>query len=33
MLFDLYKFLFDELIVNDDKYIYLKENYENKIVI
>lgn len=33
MLFDLYKFLFDELIVNDDKYIYLKENYENMIVI
>lgn len=31
MSFDSQKFLFDESIVNDDKYIYSKENYENMI--
>lgn len=31
MSFDSQKFLFDESIVNDDKYIFSKENYENMI--
>lgn len=31
MSFDSQKFLFDESIVNDDQYIYSKENYENMI--
>lgn len=31
MSFDSQKFLFDESIVNDGKYIYSKENYENMI--
>lgn len=33
MSFDSQKFLFDESIVNYDKYIYSKENYENMIAI
>lgn len=31
MSFDSHKFLFDESIVNDGKYMYSKENYENMI--
>lgn len=31
MSFDSQKFLFDESIVNDNRYIYSKENYENMI--